>query len=220
MIKIDLVIFDMDGLMFDTETVSREAWRLAGEKTNLPVDNDLFSEFLGTNTNYIRNILIERYGEDSPFEDLISERNILADKLIDTNGLGIKKGLIELLDYLKKNNIKRAVATSTSRERALKLLTMANVVDKFDYIICGDEVTQSKPNPEIFLKVAEKLDVNPANCVVLEDSRWGVYAAKRAGMNPIMIPDLLEPDEELLGMIYNKADSLDDVIELLDKIEM
>ena len=220
MMNIELVIFDMDGLMFDTETVSREAWKIAGEKVNMPVDDELFSEFLGTNSKYITNLLINKFGEKSPYKELISERNIMADKLIDMNGLRVKKGLIKLLDYLQKNNIKRAVATSTSRERALKLLTMANVVYKFDYIICGDEVTQSKPNPEIFLKVAEKLDVNPTNCIVLEDSRWGVYAAKRAGMNPIMVPDLLEPDEELLGMIYNKADSLDAVIELLDKREM
>ena len=116
---------------------------------------------------------------------------------------------------MKDNNIKRAVATSTSRERAIKLLTLGGVVNEFDYVICGDEVTKSKPDPEIFLKVAQKLNVTPKNCVVLEDSRFGVYAAKNAGMNPIMVPDLLEPDEELLGMIYNKATDLEKVIDFL-----
>lgn len=215
MINIELVIFDMDGLMFDTETVSREAWKIAGEKVNMPVDDELFSEFLGTNSKYITNLLINKFGEKSPYKELISERNIMADKLIDMNGLRVKKGLKELLAYLKENNIKRAVATSTSRARALKLLTLGEVVNEFDYIICGDEVTKSKPDPEIFLKVAEKLNVLPENCIVLEDSRFGVYAAKNAGMYPIMVPDLLTPDEELLGIIYKKADDLGQVIELL-----
>lgn len=215
MMNIELVIFDMDGLMFDTETVSREAWKIAGEKVNMPVDDELFSEFLGTNSKYITNLLINKFGEKSPYKELISERNIMADKLIDMNGLRVKKGLKELLAYLKENNIKRAVATSTSRARALKLLTLGGVVNEFDYIICGDEVTKSKPDPEIFLKVAEKLNVLPENCIVLEDSRFGVYAAKNAGMYPIMVPDLLTPDEELLGMIYKKADDLGQVIELL-----
>lgn len=214
-IKIDLVIFDMDGLMFDTETVSREAWKIAGEKVNIPVDDNLFSEFLGTNSTHITNLLINKFGEDSLYKELISERNILSDKLIDTNGLGVKKGLKELLTHLKQNNIKRAVATSTSRERAIKLLTLGDVVNDFDYIICGDEVVESKPNPEIFLKVAEKLNVKPENCIVLEDSRFGIYAAKSAGMNAIMVPDLLEPDEELLGIIYNKVDDLEEVIKLI-----
>ena len=81
--KVNLVIFDMDGLMFDTETVSRDAWRLAGEKLNLPVDDELFSEFLGTNANYIRNLIIKKYGETSPFEALMSERNILVAFLLN-----------------------------------------------------------------------------------------------------------------------------------------
>lgn len=213
--KIELVIFDMDGLMFDTETVSREAWKIAGREVNLPVDNELFSKILGTNSSYINKTFMDHFGENSCYKDLIYRRNIIVDELIDKNGLRAKKGLKELLSYLKDNNIKRAVATSTSRERAIKLLTLGGVVNEFDYVICGDEVTKSKPDPEIFLKVAQKLNVTPKNCVVLEDSRFGVYAAKNAGMNPIMVPDLLEPDEELLGMIYNKATDLEKVIDFL-----
>lgn len=213
--NIELVIFDMDGLMFDTERVSREAWKIAGNKVNIAVDDELFYQFLGTNSNHITNILINKFGENSPYKELISERNIIADELIDMNGLGVKKGLKELLTYLKNNNIKMAVATSTSRERALKLLTLGEVVNDFDYIICGDQVTKSKPDPEIFLKAAEKLNVIPENCIVLEDSRFGVYAAKNAGMHPIMVPDLLAPDEELLSMIYKQATNLEEVIELL-----
>lgn len=212
---IKLVIFDMDGLMFDTETVSRDAWKIAGERVNLHFDDELFSQILGTNSTYITNTFINKFGENSPYKDLIAERNIIADELINTNGLRVKKGLNELLTYLKTNNIKRAVATSTSRERALKLLTLANVVNEFDYVICGDEVTKSKPDPEIFLKVAEKLNVSPKNCIVLEDSRFGIYAAKNAGMYPIMVPDLLIPDEELLEIIHSKVNNLEEVIEIL-----
>lgn len=213
--KIDLVIFDMDGLMFDTETVSRDAWILAGKKLNIAMDDKIFMQILGTNSTFIKNLFKDTFGEDSAYEELMEQRNILAEELIDTNGLKIKNGLKTLIKYLQDNNIKRAVATSTSRDRALKLLNLAGVANDFDYIICGDEVTHSKPDPQIFLKVAEKLNISPENCLVLEDSRFGVYAAKNAGMLPIMVPDLLEPDDELLGMIYNKATDLEEVIDLI-----
>jgi HAD superfamily hydrolase (TIGR01509 family) len=211
----DLVIFDMDGLMFDTETVSYSAWKQAGNKYGYDINKDIFMKILGTNIEYIKNIYRENFGEDFPLEEIINERNLLAEKIVDDNGLRVKDGLYQLLEHLKKLNIKRAVATSTSRERAMKLLQLAEIDKSFDYIICGDEVTKSKPEPEIFLKVAEKLGCSPEKSVVLEDSRWGIQAAKNAGMIPIMVPDMLEPDEEILNLIYKKVNSLHDIREII-----
>lgn len=216
--RIELVIFDMDGLIFDTERVSRKAWKIAGEKLNCAIDDDMFMTFLGTNRAYIRNLLVNSFGESDIIDKIIDERNVVVDRLIDEDGLVVKKGLRDLIPYLKSKGIKIAVATSTAREKALNLLTIAGIANEFDYIICGDEVTKSKPNPEIFLKVAEKLSVAPENCIVLEDSRWGIQAAKNAGMNPIMVPDLLQPDEEILGMITHRVEHLGEVIEYLDSL--
>lgn len=210
--KPELVIFDMDGLMFDTETVSCKAWKLAGEKRGYNLDEKVFMEILGTNTEYIRNLFVEKFGDDFPVEEIINDRNNLVVKIVEDEGLRVKEGLYDLLDHLERLGIKKAVATSTNRNRATELLKMAKIYEKFDCIVCGDEVTKSKPNPEIFLKAAEKLNCIAKNCVVLEDSRWGIQAAKSAEMTPIMVPDLLEPDEELLGLIYKRVNSLSDII--------
>lgn len=214
--KTSLVIFDMDGLMFDTETVSCEAWKLSGEKNGYVIDKNMFMNFLGTNHNSIKNLLIKSFGSDAPIDTIISDRNNFAIKLITENGLGIKKGLKELLKYLKENNIKRAVATSTSKTRALELLTIAGIESDFNYIICGDEVTKSKPDPEIFLKAAEKLNCLPSECIVLEDSRFGIQAARSAGMRGILVPDMLEPDTEMLKNSFKKVDNLLQVIDIIN----
>lgn len=210
--KPELVIFDMDGLMFDTETVSRKAWEISGASKGYDLNSQVFMEILGTNTEYIRNLFVKKFGEDFPVNEIINERNSLVVKIIEEEGLRVKVGLYELLEHLEEMKIKKAVATSTNRKRATELLKTAKVYEKFDCIVCGDEVTKSKPNPEIFLKAADELKCMPNNCVVLEDSRWGIQAAKSAGMIPIMVPDLLEPDEELLKIIHTRVSDLNEVI--------
>ena len=210
--RIELVIFDMDGLMFDTEIISKKAWEIAGERLGYKLDNNVFMEILGTNTQYIKNLFIKKFGDDFPTDEIINERNSLVVKIVEEDGLRVKDGLYELIYHLEQMGIKKAVATSTNRERATELLKKANVYEKFDCIICGDDVKKSKPDPEIFLKAASKLNCKVENCVVLEDSRWGIQAAKSAGMTPVMIPDLLEPDEEMLELIYAKVNTLKEFI--------
>lgn len=210
-LEFELIIFDMDGLMFDTEKISYVAWKEAAALYNYQIDSALFEKTIGTNLINTKKIYGEFFGDRFPF-DLISEERVkISEEMIKSNGVPIKKGLYELIQYLNQNKVKMAVATSTSRKRALNLLRLVQLENYFDYILCGDEIENSKPNPEIFLKVAKELKCTPSKCLVLEDSELGVTAAYNAGMVPIMIPDLKEPSTEIQSLIFRRMNNLLDV---------
>ena len=178
---IELIIFDMDGLMFDTEKISYEAWKEAAALFGYHIDSAIFEKTIGTNLTKTKEVYLEHFGADFPF-DLIRDKSVkISDERIKSNGVPIKKGLHELINYLHVSNVKMAVATSTSRKRALNLLRLVRIENYFDYILCGDEIVNSKPDPEIFLKVANELKCTPSKCLVLEDSEMGIIAAYNAG---------------------------------------
>ncbi len=210
-LEIDLVIFDMDGLMFDTEKISYDAWKEAAALYNYQIDMGVFEKTIGVNFIKTKEIYVEHFGDEFPLE-LISEARVkISEDIIKTNGVPVKHGLYELIEYLNHIKMKMAVATSTSRSRALNLLRLAKIENYFDYILCGDEIINSKPNPEIFLKVASELKCSPSKCLVLEDSELGVTAAYSAGMVPIMIPDLKEPSKDIQSLIFSRMNNLIDV---------
>lgn len=214
MSKIELVIFDMDGLMFDTEALTKRAWQEIGRVHDYDISKEFLLSLLGMNKKSISGEFKKSFGEDFPFDDMYVEQGQCVGRIIEEEGLGVKNGLVELLDYLTENGIKKAVATSSIRERAQKLLSIAGVLDKFDRVICGDEVTKGKPDPEIFLTVCKKLDVDPSNAIVLEDSERGLEAAVAGGIRCILIPDLVEPSEKHTKLAHSKVKDLIEVIKL------
>jgi HAD superfamily hydrolase (TIGR01509 family) len=216
-LKIDLVIFDMDGLMFDTEKISYDAWKEAAALYNYQIDMGLFEKTIGANLIKTKEIYVEHFGDEFPLE-LISEARVkISEQIIKIYGVPIKHGLYELIQYLNHKKMKMAVATSTSRIRAMNLLRLAKIENYFDYILCGDEIINSKPNPEIFLKVASELRCTPRKCLVLEDSELGITAAYNAGMVPIMIPDLKEPSKAIQSLIFRRMNTLLEVKLFLDE---
>lgn len=217
-LEIELIIFDMDGLMFDTEKISFETWREAASLYNYQISKEIFEKTIGTNINKAKEIFIEQFGERFPFDLVRNERTKLTEEIVKTKGVPIKKGLLELIDYLNLKNVKMAVATSTSKSRALNLLSSVQIDNFFDCILCGDEIENSKPNPEIFLKVAERLNCVPSKCLVLEDSELGVVAANKAGMIPIMIPDFKEPSDEIQRLIFRRLNNLLETKVFLEEI--
>lgn len=216
-LKFELIIFDMDGLMFDTEKISYISWRDAAARYGYQIDDEIFGKTIGANLTSIKDIYFKYFGNSFPIEEILSERVRIAEEIIELNGVPIKKGLYDLLYYLSQSNIKKAVATSTSRKRALNLLKLAGIDSYFDYILCGDEIEKSKPDPEIFLKVSDKLGCSPQKCLVLEDSEAGIEAAYKAGMFPIMIPDMKEPNELTKTLIFKRMDNLLDVKYFLEE---
>lgn len=209
------VIFDMDGLMIDSERVTFESYQEVLKPMGLTMTEDFYTQLLGKTIPGIKERFQNTYGKDFPFEPVVDACHETMAKRFAEKGVPIKKGLIELLTYLKENNYKTIVATSSNRDRVDTILKQANITHFFDDSICGDEVTNGKPNPEVFLKSCEKLDVKPAEALVLEDSESGIMAASRADIRVICVPDMKYPEEQYAKLTYKIVDSLADIIPLI-----
>jgi HAD superfamily hydrolase (TIGR01509 family) len=206
-------IFDMDGLMLDTEKLLVKFWIQAAKEFgyNMTMENVL--EIRSLSRKYSIPKLRGIFGEKFEFEQIRSRRIELMNSYINENGFEIKKGLFELLEHLKNNSYKIAVATATDFERASMYLKQANAFEYFDKIVCGNMVENGKPEPDIYLAAAKELNLEPQECAALEDSPNGIKSAYSAGCKVIMIPDLSQPDETVLPMLSAVYESLDKAVE-------
>ncbi len=209
--KIELIIFDMDGLMFDTEKLIYRSWKESCKKNNQDIGDEIFIESIGLDRRKTVEVYKKYFGNNFPYEEIINETVRIFEVLIHSEGVPLKEGLLELLEYNKKKPLKMAVATSTKRDRTELMLNLSDTGKYFDLVVCGDEIVNGKPDPEIFLETAKKLNYRPENCIVLEDSKNGIIAAYKAGMAPIMVPDIIKPEKEIEAMIFKKFDSLKEV---------
>ena len=212
---IEAVAFDMDGLMFDTERLANELWRVAGKESGWNLSLDLLTSLAGQPEASDRRALREAYGEDFPYDALRARRIALEAEFFRDHEVPLMPGLPELVDFLGAKKIPMAVATSTARYRVLPLLRKAGIIERFASILCGDEVKNVKPDPEMYMKTAVQLGVAQGNLLVLEDSRAGIAAAYAAGAIPVMVPDLLAPDEATLGRAARVFGSLGEAREWL-----
>lgn len=215
---IKAVIFDMDGLMFDTERLSKELWRELAEKRGYNFEDDFFDQMVGLDLEATKKAFKEDYGQDFPYLEMREEKNHLLEKHVKEKGIPLKEGLRETIAYLKENQYLTAVASSSFREKIEFYLESAGLKEKFDYLIGGDEVAKSKPEPEIFLKGINGLGVSRDEALVLEDSAHGVLAAAKAGIRVILIPDLVEHPPEIEDLVYKKLNSLREVKIELEKM--
>lgn len=206
-------VFDMDGLMFDTEKLVYRAWQRVMDSNGYDYDFEIYKKTVGRRTAETRKFYEELYGGEFDYQRLRSEANVFFRDDIETNGVPLKKGLVNILEYLKNHNMKIALATSTSSTTAMGLLEIANVKQYFDRFVCGNMVKNGKPHPEVFLTAAKELCLKPESCIALEDSINGIKSAYNAGMKPLMVPDLLEPTEEIKPMLFALCKDLDEAIE-------
>ena len=196
------VIFDMDGLMIDTERLALKAWQLAGADFGFPISDDIFITMIGRNRWDSDRTLVEIFGSDFPVDAVRKKYRTYLDGWIDEGKLAVKSGLLDLLGFLDRISMPKAVATSTEYERAIHKLSLTNLLDHFPVVIGGDQVQKGKPAPDIFLATAVQLGMLPEHCLVLEDSDAGIQAAYEAGMTPVMIPDMKPPSEKSLAFAY------------------
>ena len=210
-------VFDMDGLMFDSERLVYETWQMMMNELGFEYNLDIFKNTIGLRTDLTESYYNSLYGERFCYKPLKQRSREIFLKRVSEEGVPIKKGLVELLEFLKSNNLKIAVATSTSAQTAHKIIKMAGVYDYFDTFVCGDDVKNGKPHPEVFLTAAEKLSLPPTECVAFEDSINGIKSAYSAGMTTVMVPDYLQPTQEIIPMIDCLCNDLSQAIEFISK---
>lgn len=215
---IEAVIFDMDGLMVDTERPARVFWLRALEEFDARLTEKQYLRIVGRTAVDSTVILKEMLGADFPVEECRARMRELYYADIAENGVPVKAGLLELVDFLRAESIGYAVATSTTRDITVRKLEITGLTSHFDTIVAGDEVTTGKPNPEIFLKAASLLGASPEKVFVLEDSLNGIRAAHAAGMIPIMVPDLVQPDDEIRSLAYAVVGSLHECRGLISEL--
>lgn len=191
------VVFDMDGVIFDSEIKVIECWMEIAQKYKIKDIEHACYQCLGLNREATRNVMFSIYGKDFPYDAYKSEMSALFHSRYGEGRLPLKKGIVELLKYLQEKGIRTAIASSTRREVVEAEIHDAGLTSYFQAIICGDMVEKSKPEPDIFLKACKELQVEPAFAFGIEDSYFGIQALYRAGMRPIMVPDLKKPTEEI-----------------------
>ncbi|MGP3778788.1 HAD family hydrolase [Halanaerobium saccharolyticum] len=212
------IIFDMDGLMFDTEKLSKKIWKDIGRKNGYNFSNDLFNKIIGTSSNTTKKVFEDKFGSDFYYDKLKKQKNKIMLKKIKKDGVPIKEGLNDAIKYLKRNDYKIAVASSSSKATIEFYLKSVNLNKEIDFIIGGDEVKQSKPNPEIFKKCCEKMNIDKRQVLILEDSINGILAADKANISVILIEDIVIVPNEIKKLTYDELNHLGKLSDFLEKI--
>ena len=209
------VVFDMDGVIFDTERLVIEFWKEVAKKHNIPNVEHTCIQCLGANRVRTREIFLENYGADFPYDPYRAE----VTELFDTHYKGVplptKPGIRELLNYLQEQDIKVGLASSTAQHLVRDEIGTAGLLPYFQTLVCGDMVEHSKPAPDIFLKACEILNADPTKSIAIEDSFNGIRSAHCAGMTPIMVPDQVQPTDEIRTLAFHVMPSLLDVLNWL-----
>ena len=209
------VLFDMDGLVLDSEVLYTRFWREAAHSLGFPmtVEQSLGMRSLGKALGqpYLESL----FGPGVDYTELRNRRIELMDVYVAEHGIAPKPGIYALMDFLNEHQIPAAITSSSPMEYIAKHLEKADLLHRFRALCSGHNVPNGKPAPDIYLLGAEKLGLDPKNCLALEDSLTGIRSAQAAGCLPVMIPDLDQPGEETKELLYAKADSLTDIMEIV-----
>lgn len=217
---IKAVIFDMDGLMINSERVTYDGYVIECGKLGLTMEEDFYKSFLGCPLPSVFQMFYDHFGPSFPMETVLKNVHQYMNDLFERDGVPVKEGLRELLKYLKERGCKTVVATSSTRDRVDKILKQTGLADYYDDSICGDEVERGKPNPDIFLKACQKVQVSPSEALVLEDSEMGIQAASSAGIPVICVPDMKYPAPQYASLASHIVESLTDVLEAFVRREL
>lgn len=211
--KTEKVIFDMDGLIFDSERLFMRELGEVMQEYGYTLTEENYKKMLGFTKDALYSMVKDMYGDDYPHNEISTKARKRVDEIANTNGIPVKDGIRELLIFLREKNIPCVVASSTHREYVELYLKTSGLSEYFSKIIGGDMAERSKPEPDIFLIALG--DTPPENAFVLEDSKNGILAAHNANIPVICIPDMTYPDDDIKALTYAIADSAHDVIELI-----
>lgn len=205
----------MDGVILDSEKLYVRFWREAGRACGCPMEEFHALSIRSLTRVYAEEKLKGFFGEDFDYDAVRNKRIELMDAYVEKNGIEPKRGAETLLHYLKENGYKTALATATPADRAKHYLDMVGLLKYFDEVCSARMVKIGKPAPDIYLYAAEKLNLNPSECLALEDSPNGIRSAHAAGCKTVMVPDLDLPAKEIKPLLYDTADGLEDVIRII-----
>jgi HAD superfamily hydrolase (TIGR01509 family) len=210
------VIFDMDGLMLDTERPALDAWITVSKRFGYAVPQEVVFRTVGVNEPAVQAMYMAEYGEGFPYQAILAAvKQLLAEEEAQ-NGIPHRPGLLTLLDYLSGLSIPLAVATSSAQEWARRKLKSAGIIDRFTAFAFGDEVIAGKPAPDIFLLAAQRLDVEPAWCIGFEDSSAGLESLHRAGIRSVFVKDLFEPPPDIAKTIWRRFTDLAEAVKIFE----
>ncbi len=217
--KIRGVIFDLDGLLIDTEKLYQRFWRESAKKCGYTMTREQALQLRSLDKNLAKKLLAEWFGKNFSYQKVKEIRIEMMNEYIEQNGVKAKSGAKELAIYLKENGYKTAIATATNFERANYHLKLAEIGEHFDNIICASNLEHGKPYPDVYLYACKQLQLDPCECLALEDSPNGVKSAYSAGCITVCVPDGREVEDEINPYINYHAKSLNDVIDLIKNME-
>lgn len=211
------VIFDMDGVLIDTEKHYNAAWCQAATEAGFPFTREHALLLRSCEAKEGEKLMQGIFGPSFDYYAIRERRRELVRERLAQHGLEKKPGVEETLRFLRAKGIKTAVATATALDITKSHLTTIGVCDLFDSIVSAKNVAHGKPEPDVYLYACEQIGERPQDCMAVEDSPNGIMAAYRAGLRTVMVPDLTQPDEELTKYLYACVNSLSDLCELVDK---
>lgn len=215
---IKAVIFDLDGTLIDTEKIYRKLWPVAVKEMGYEMTDEMYLSLRSLGRPFAPLKFKEWFGKEFDYDQARKIRKGHFDAYIAENGIQVKKGAREFLDFLHERGIITAIATATDIKRATEYLEMTGLYGYFDRIISATMVDEGKPSPKVYQYAVETLGFDVSECVAVEDAPNGIKSAFTAGLKVIMVPDQSEPDIETEEMLTLKADSLDNIIGLWDNI--
>lgn len=207
--EVRAVIFDMDGILLDTEKVCDRTWTIAARDLGLEMDMQLMNDCRGTSISDGIKILGNKWQSEDTARKFLARTSELFHEIENTEGLPVKPFAAEILRYLQERGYTLALASSTRSESVKRQLATAKLIDFFETLTTGDMVLHSKPDPEIYIKACASISYAPVNCVAVEDSLNGIKSAAGAGMRCIMVPDIIPPTDEIRKITWHIFDSLD-----------
>lgn len=211
------IIFDMYGVLTDTEAVSARAWRECGLLQQIRDMEQTILDCIGLNENDMRAYFAGKYGEEFAYREFKKNKSRICEEILEKEGIPVKPGARELLEYLRREGWEIGLASSTKGYKIRARLEKIGLLSYFGTIVAGDMVTHSKPHPEIYLRACEEMGVKPQETFAIEDSPNGIRSACAAGMKVLIVPDLIQPGRELVEMAAGCFASLDQVREYLEE---
>lgn len=218
-IRIKGILFDMDGVILDTEKLYTRFWQEAANALGYPMTKEQAMGLRSLNREFGAAKMQSYFAVPVNYEEVRNKRIELMNAFIEKEGVELKPGIKELLSYLKEEGIKTAIATSSPIERTEKYLETVGLTGAFDKLISGYMVKKGKPEPDIYELAAKEIGLTPQECLAIEDSPSGLLSANRAGCYPVMIPDQDMPTPETESLLFAKTDSLEKIVFLLKWLE-